>query len=75
VIYTDISKDGKEEGTNLEAYERLVQKDLNIVASGGITHLHELTQLQDMGIYGAILGKALYTGKIKLEEALALLSQ
>ncbi len=74
VIYTDISKDGKEEGTNLDAYEKLAKRAVQVVASGGITHLRELQQLETMGIYGAILGKALYTGKLKLEEALSLLA-
>ena len=70
-IYTDISRDGMLQGTNLEAYRRV--KDiagLQIVASGGISFPEELTALQEMGIYGAIVGKALYDGKLPLEEAL-----
>lgn len=63
IIYTDISKDGLLSGTNLEAYARLSEiKDLNIIASGGITGMDELYKLSAMGIYGAIVGKALYTG-------------
>ncbi|MBE6037422.1 MAG: 1-(5-phosphoribosyl)-5-[(5-phosphoribosylamino)methylideneamino]imidazole-4-carboxamide isomerase [Clostridiales bacterium] len=71
VIYTDISRDGMLQGTNLEAYRRV--KDipgLQIVASGGISFPEEITALQEMGIYGAIIGKALYDGKLPLEEAL-----
>ena len=73
VIYTDISRDGAESGTNLEAYRRLSEiKGLKITASGGITFEKEIKTLSEMGIYGAILGKALYTGKLDLERAIAL---
>lgn len=71
VIYTDISKDGTESGTNLEAYKKLSKiKGLNIVASGGITYYNELEELSKLGIYGAILGKALYSGALDLKKAL-----
>ncbi len=71
VIYTDISKDGAMSGTNLEAYQQLSEiKGLNIVASGGITFEEEIATLRDMGTYGAILGKALYEGKLDLKRAL-----
>lgn len=73
VIYTDISRDGKLAGTNLEAYRRLCGiEGLEVVASGGITALEELRQLDAMGVAGAILGKALYTGRLRLDEAVAL---
>ena len=72
VIYTDISKDGAMQGTNIGAYEELNKlSGLQIVASGGISSVSEVGILAKMGIYGAILGKALYTGKISLSEALA----
>ena len=71
VIYTDISKDGAMQGTNLDIYKRLSEIDgLNIVASGGITYYEEIEKLRDMNIYGAILGKALYLGAIDLKKAL-----
>ncbi len=71
VIYTDISKDGTETGTNLEAYKKLSKiKGLNVVASGGITYYSEIEELSKMGIYGAILGKALYSGALDLKKAL-----
>ncbi|MCL2213553.1 MAG: 1-(5-phosphoribosyl)-5-[(5-phosphoribosylamino)methylideneamino]imidazole-4-carboxamide isomerase [Oscillospiraceae bacterium] len=67
VIYTDISRDGMEMGTNMEVYRRLAEIDgLNIVASGGVTFPKEIVALRELGTYGAILGKALYTGKLKL---------
>ncbi len=71
VIYTDISKDGMLSGTNLEIYKELSEiKGLDIVASGGITFAHEIETLTEMGIYGAIVGKAVYEGKLSLKDAL-----
>lgn len=71
VIYTDISKDGMLSGTNLKVYGELSEiKGLNIVASGGITFVNEIEKLRDMNIYGAIVGKAVYEGKLSLKDAL-----
>jgi phosphoribosylformimino-5-aminoimidazole carboxamide ribotide isomerase len=71
VIYTDISKDGMLSGTNLEIYKELSEiKGLDIVASGGITFIDEIKALADMSIYGAIVGKAVYEGKLDLKEVL-----
>lgn len=71
VIYTDIEKDGAMCGTNLSVYKRLSQiKGLDIVASGGISSLDEIKALKEMGIDSAIVGKALYEGKLKLEDVL-----
>lgn len=71
VIYTDISKDGMLSGTNLEIYKELSEiKGLDIVASGGITFAPEIETLRDMNIYGAIVGKAVYEGKLSLKDAL-----
>ncbi len=71
VIYTDISKDGMLSGTNLEVYSELSEiKALDIVASGGITFVNEIEKLRDMNIYGAIVGKAVYEGKLSLKDAL-----
>lgn len=72
VIYTDISKDGMLSGTNLEIYKELSGiEGLQIVASGGITYADEIKTLNEMGIYGAIVGKAVYEGKLSLKDALA----
>ncbi len=72
VIYTDISKDGMLSGTNLEIYRELSEiKGLDIVASGGITFANEIETLREMNIYGAIVGKAVYEGKLSLKDALA----
>ncbi|WP_295585063.1 1-(5-phosphoribosyl)-5-[(5-phosphoribosylamino)methylideneamino]imidazole-4-carboxamide isomerase [uncultured Oscillibacter sp.] len=71
VIYTDISRDGAEQGTNLPLYEQLVQiQGLSVTASGGISSLEELRRLRDMGVDAAILGKALYTGRLDLKTVL-----
>lgn len=71
IIYTDISKDGLLQGTNLEAYSNLSKlKGVNITASGGISSIDELKTLKSYNIYGAIIGKALYEGKINLKDAL-----
>jgi phosphoribosylformimino-5-aminoimidazole carboxamide ribotide isomerase len=71
VIYTDITRDGLLEGTNLAAYERLKAiEGLNVIASGGISFAEEIKALRDLGMYGAIIGKALYAGKLSLKQAL-----
>lgn len=74
IICTDISKDGLLSGTNLELYKELSEKfSVDIVASGGVTTLDDVKKLADMGMYGAILGKALYTGNIDLKAAVELM--
>ncbi len=71
VICTDISKDGAMRGTNLEMYRELSKKySLDIVASGGVSTIDDIRELQKMELYGAIIGKAYYTGAIDLKEAI-----
>lgn len=73
IICTDISKDGLLAGTNLALYHQLSEKfSVDFVASGGVTTLADIEQLQKIGLYGAILGKALYTGNIDLKSAIDL---
>ena len=70
IICTDISKDGAMRGTNLEMYRELSQKySLDIVASGGVSSMADVVCLAKMKLYGAIIGKAYYTGAITLDEA------
>ena len=70
VICTDISKDGAMMGTNLALYRDLSQKfSMQIVASGGVSSLEDVKRLDEMGLYGAIIGKAYYTGAIDLKKA------
>ena len=70
VIATDISKDGAMSGTNRQLYERLVQIPIQIIASGGVSSLDDIAALRKTGVYGAILGKAMYTGAVDLKEGL-----
>lgn len=73
IIYTDILTDGMMQGTNMKNFEELVKIDgLNIIASGGVTYYDEIKALSEMGIYGVILGKALYKGLLDLKTAIAL---
>ena len=72
VIYTDISRDGAEAGTNLDLYRELSEiQDLDITASGGVSSIEELKELQRIGTRAAILGKALYTGRLDLKTVIA----
>ena len=71
VICTDISKDGAMKGTNLELYKALSEKySLDIIASGGVSTIDDIKALCQMNMYGAIIGKAYYTGAIDLKEAI-----
>ena len=73
IICTDISKDGCLGGTNLPLYRELSEDfSMNIVASGGVSTLDDVRALKEMDLYGAILGKALYTGNINLKDAVML---
>jgi phosphoribosylformimino-5-aminoimidazole carboxamide ribotide isomerase len=75
VIYTDIAKDGGLQGTNLEVYQELSQiQGLNIIASGGISFDEEIIALKDL-VYGAILGKALYSGILDLANCIRLVGR
>lgn len=73
VIFTDIATDGAMSGTNLPAFRTLnAMNGPDIVASGGICSIEELRELKNIGCAGAIIGKALYEGALKLEEVLDL---
>ena len=71
LICTDISKDGAMQGANAELYRQLSQQlSLNIVASGGVSSMADIERLRAMELYGAIVGKAYYTGAIDLAQAI-----
>ena len=71
VICTDISKDGAMQGTNRQLYRDLSQKfTIDLIASGGVSSLDDIAALRKMDLYGAIIGKAYYTGAINLSQAL-----
>ena len=71
VICTDISKDGAMKGANLPLYKDLSEKyTMNFIASGGVSSLDDVRALAKMKLYGAIIGKAYYTGAVDLTEAI-----
>lgn len=71
VICTDISKDGMMSGTNTELYRELSNRfSLRLIASGGVSSLEDIERLSAMGLFGAIVGKAIYTGAVSLVDAL-----
>ncbi len=71
IICTDISRDGAMQGTNREMYRQLsTALSLSIIASGGVSTLEDIGALKKMQLHGAILGKAYYTGKVNLKEAI-----
>ena len=71
LICTDISRDGAMRGTNREMYRELSEElGLQITASGGVSSLEDVESLRKMNLYGAIIGKAYYTGDIDLKKAL-----
>ncbi|MEO0065643.1 MAG: 1-(5-phosphoribosyl)-5-[(5-phosphoribosylamino)methylideneamino]imidazole-4-carboxamide isomerase [Bacteroidota bacterium] len=67
---TDISKDGKLEGPSLELYTKIVRRfpDLHFIASGGVSSMQDIYALREIGCKGVIVGKAIYEGRIKIEE-------
>ena len=71
IICTDISKDGAMKGTNFDLYETLQKKlQIDIIASGGVSSLDDVKKLAKLNLYGAIIGKAYYTGAINIKEAI-----
>ena len=72
VISTDVAKDGLLQGPSFDLYRNLQDRfpDLNIIASGGVSNLSDIEMLADMGIYGVIVGKAIYEGRVTLKELL-----
>ena len=71
IICTDISKDGAMMGTNHELYREMSERlSMQIIASGGVSSIDDVRRLTSLGIYGAIIGKAYYTGAIDLKEAI-----
>ena len=71
LICTDISKDGAMEGANHLLYQTLSEKfGMNIIASGGVSSMEDVRRLTALGIHGAIIGKAYYTGAIDLSTAI-----
>jgi len=75
IVYTDISRDGMLTGPNLAAIERMLETGLGVVASGGVSSVDDivaLARLSKRGVTGAIVGKAIYAGRVDLKEAIRL---
>lgn len=70
VIYTDISKDGMMSGVSIDNIKKLIPSKLNIIASGGVSSIEEVIKCKNAGCSAAIVGKAYYTGKIDIKEAI-----
>ena len=71
VICTDVSKDGAMMGANHALYRMLSDEfDMQLIASGGVSSIEDVRRLSELGLYGAIIGKAYYTGAIQLSEAI-----
>lgn len=69
IIYTDISRDGMLVGPNMDMMARLqALKGIHLIASGGVSGAEDLRKLAELGVYGAITGKALYEGKVTMKE-------
>ena len=68
--FTDVGRDGALTGVNLEATVKMGETGLNIIASGGVSSISDLRALAEKGVYGAILGRSIYTGAIDLAAAL-----
>jgi phosphoribosylformimino-5-aminoimidazole carboxamide ribotide isomerase len=75
IIYTDISRDGMMQGANVAAMAEMADAvPTPVIASGGVTTLDDVRQLQANGLAGAIIGRALYEGQLSLREVLAIVS-
>jgi phosphoribosylformimino-5-aminoimidazole carboxamide ribotide isomerase len=74
IFCTDVSKDGKLEGPSIDLYKNIVTKfpSLHFIASGGVSSINDVDELQEIGCKGVIIGKAIYEGKVKLNELLKL---
>ncbi len=71
IICTDVSKDGAMQGTNRELYKELNKEfNVDIVASGGVSSLEDIIALKESNLYGAIVGKAYYTGSVDISQAI-----
>lgn len=69
IVFTDISKDGMLSGPNISALKELQKEvSIQIIASGGIKNIDHIKQLNELNLYGAITGKALYEGTLTMEE-------
>ena len=72
IIFTDISKDGTLAGVNAEQLDEINKAcSANIIASGGVKNIDDIIKCRELGLYGAICGKSIYSGTLDLKEAIA----
>ena len=73
VICTDVAKDGLLQGPSVDLYREILQEipELKLIASGGVSSVKDLEELEKVGVYGTIVGKAYYEGRVTLEELAA----
>jgi phosphoribosylformimino-5-aminoimidazole carboxamide ribotide isomerase len=72
ILYTDVAKDGMMQGPNLEQTRRIAEAgDVPVIASGGVGDISHIRQLRELPIWGVIVGRSLYEGKVDLAEAIA----
>ncbi|GGE56324.1 1-(5-phosphoribosyl)-5-[(5-phosphoribosylamino)methylideneamino]imidazole-4-carboxamide isomerase [Priestia taiwanensis] len=76
IIFTDISRDGTLEGPNMEKLKKVKDAtSVQLIASGGVSNLLDIEVVKELGVYGVITGKALYDGRLRLEDALKVVNQ
>lgn len=70
IFCTDISKDGMMQGPSIDLYKKIMEEfpSINLIASGGVSTIEDVVKLNEIGCYGVIIGKAIYEGKITLQE-------
>ena len=72
VIYTDISKDGMMSGPNIESTKDLIEKTgMDIIASGGVSKMEDIENVNNINAAGVIIGKALYNGALNLKDVIS----
>jgi len=71
ILYTDIAKDGMLQGPNFESLKEIAEvSQMRVIASGGVTTIDDIKKLKADGTFAAIVGKAIYSGKLNLQEAI-----
>ena len=70
ILFTDVSKDGKLEGPSIQLYKNIIAKfpKLHFIASGGVSSISDLMELKEIGCTAAIVGKAIYEGRIEISD-------
>lgn len=70
LLVTSIQRDGSLTGPDVESLSKIIDLDVNIIASGGVRDIDDITLLRDLGVYGVVVGRALYEGRLNFRQAL-----